>query len=393
MKTLERSPIARRTRPATALLVLLGLCFASSPELALGAEPCSAGVVGNIHLRCRTYSQVYHALPCGVTGIDHPTCGDYDWDPQLGCQFGIGDYLDPDQILVEWWADQSCPSLQPNEDWCFEMWASLTPCGPPESPEDPDCPDPVASGVCQFNCQGLSAQEAGLPRSKSSRVPHDSHLSDGQLRQAGLSYAAGLDTAGRTGSQPESLIAELWNEQCRAIVLMPEEWQGDPWTAARGFFTIGRTFPPEALGWPGEGAGYGVHDALLEGQLGPLVLSPAGASPLWGGEGGRIDTDWEALKEADLCINSNALLASPYWKMMQGGFQRRRALVRCQGNSASNGMDLYFHSSNSEEDWKESGALASEVRGQLEEVRRSGLVPVCVTAELAELRRTARSGR
>ena len=46
-------------------------------------------------------------------------------------------------------------------------------------------------------------------------------------------------------ASPEAEAA--WGDSCHAYALMPHGW--DEWTAARGFFVVGRTFPVEGTAW------------------------------------------------------------------------------------------------------------------------------------------------
>ncbi len=182
-----------------------------------------------------------------------------------------------------------------------------------------------------------------------------------------------------------------WNNGCRAIALMPEGWREDPWLPAQGYFTVGRAFPTEALGWQGDDGAYGAEQALAEGRLGRTILGGVGSAPLWGGEDGLIERDWRRLiRKAGVCVNEpGALLASPYWTSKRGT-KRFPALVSCDG-AALRGLKLYATAAGWDDaTWDASGAKIEDVIPRLQKLDSHGLEIVCITFELAQERRCQR---
>ena len=341
----------------TGARLLLGAIFLTS-AVPLQAAPCTGGITDNILIQCRTLQQAKNLLPCGIADLANCHLRAEADD----CSFDLGSLVDSNYILVEWLSLPNANKTLPPTNQCTSLAHSVDPCGGWEPLID--CPAPL-----------ISEEECD---------PDAIFCLDGPEAPATAGDSAG------------------WNQTCHAYALMPRGW--DEWTAARGFFTVGRTFPIEGLAWQGTGEGgiYGAEQALADDLLGPALLGiVSGRSPLWGGgKNGLVQTDRKALRKAGLCANpQGALLASPYWSTPNGGVANFPLLARCDGTGASGlgpytGRDLQTGGAMDTTGWQASGALASDVLKRLEQIERRGRYElVCVTAELAEERRALRQAK
>ncbi len=315
---------------------------------------CTNQIAQN-NFNCHEQIHLLRDLPCGLTKDDHDQCYRI-WTAANACHFALGDANTETFIDVHWARKRPLSNgvkPKPTENDCKAVEENVPPCSIQEEP-DPGCPDPAVSGDdCDFPCGGYRTEKDG------------------------------------------------WNETCRAYALMPEGWRDDPWLPAEGFFTVGRTFPTEAISWMDGDEPYGATQALAEGRLGEMVLGSAGVSPLWGGEKGLISRGWRRLaKEVGVCVNEpGALLASPHWQTEEGvmsdGTARFPALVLCDGaKSARIGFDLYSKSADwDQKTWAESGAMAADVFPRLKRLAGHGFELVCVTADLADQRRQQRASK
>ena len=334
----------------TGIFALLAL---AAPSLAV--ELCSIQVA-QINHACSTQSLLQAHLPCGVTKRNSSECYRIHTN-EFGCTFALGDWEDADFIAVWWPTKPGSPKPVPSRAECQAAEQSVQLCR--EEPADPGCPDnPVSEEEgCQLFCEPL--------------VP------DGD----GSRFWEGDSEFWSKGG---------WDEGCRAFALMREGWRADPWQPAEGFFTVGRAFPAEALGWESEDGPYTADRALADGYLGRTVLGGVGSTPLWGAGDGLIERDWRRLvRRAGVCVNEpGALLASPFWPNDRG-IRRFPALVEC-GGAAQKGLTLWANAAGwDEETWAASGAAIEDVVPRLQKL--DGFELVCVTVERAQERRRQRA--
>ncbi len=359
----------RRLLAATAIVG--GFVLFNSTLASATIEVCTGTPDGNINMNGHTFEEAENQMPCGWTAQYTQNCT-IDCEPDF-CQFSIGNCVNPDFTVADWRRDddQNGPPL-PSD--CHLLMSSITLCGssgPCFGPEPVlvDCPDPVASDDCDpddpFCC------EPGDPfcESTAPQVPAE------------------------------------WTEECRAYALMPEGW--DEWTPAQGFFTVGRPFPLEGMGWRGidEGGRYGVLSALADGTLGPTVMGIIARTPLWGGEDGVVELDQETLRQRfGLCVFSEgANVASPHWlpTLKRGGHRAMSLLARCDGEALKGGHKL-FNGLDSDgnqltsKTWASSGVMADDILERFLKPAggtRKQYELVCITAELAHERRAARAAK
>lgn len=335
---------------------------------ATAANICTGDITGNIlrdERRPATLEDAKEALPCGLTFLDNENCLH---DCTLGdCAIGVGYCNTANWILFEWSSTDGMGGL-PLPSQCQEVLQSRTICGcnggTGGSPPLIDCPDPIASEG-EDTIFGEGGEQIEVPRA----------LTEEEAKEAG------------------------WPEICRSYALMPEGW--DEWTPARGFFGVGMALPIERYQWSGidHNDWYGVLTALVDStRYSPILLSVIGRTPLWGDEEGLIKTDWDWLNGRGLCSwPQGTHLGSPYWitERRKDGARNFPVVVRCDAPERS-GFGLFAQKDPdgeklTVETWKATGTLAEEILPMIEGGK--GYELVCVTAEVADLRRQLRKMR
>lgn len=346
------------------LLALCGLVLFTHTE-ATAANVCTGSITGNVLRDERnpaTLEEAKRALPCGLTFIDDNNCLH---DCTLGdCAIGVGHCTTADWVLFEWSSTDGMGGL-PLPSECQAVMQSRTLCGcnggSGGSPPLIDCPDPIASEDEDTIFGEGGAVDEG-PRA----------LTEAEAKDAG------------------------WAEPCRSYALMPEGW--DEWTPARGFFAVGMALPIERYQWSGidHRDTYGILTALVDStRYSPILLGVIGKSPLWGGDEGSVKTDWEWLERQGICFwPQGTHLGSPYWlgEHMRDGGRNFPVLVRCDAPE-TDGFGLFAQKDPernklTEETWPATGTLAAELVPMMEGAKSYELV--CVTAEVADLRRQLR---
>ena len=335
-------------------IVALPLSASSGPLPPL--PPCwEATPSANIFYECRNFNTVRNALPCGVTNIG--PC-DLDYHPHFGCDLEIGTDCTGTWILYQW--ESNVAKNTPTMSKCGQLANSLRPCDLAD-PEDPNCPDECASGVCEFGCEPPGFVSPLSPETE-----------------------------------------ELWGEDCLAYTLMELGWEDDPFSQSQGFFPVGAHMNPLL-------AAQSPTDLTLRGEMRWKMLATAGFSKLWTDrKGSRIEFDWQSAKNFNLCWQPQALIGSPRWEKddnpatdvdeSAAGFERRPVVVRCDGKAAwdhetdpAPGYDLYV-GYQTEEEWLESGALMEQTLPLLRRYSRKNRFDlVCVTHEVADARRKLRA--
>lgn len=325
---------------------LFGCWLISSPSQGM---VCAGASVSNIDIYCQSQEGAFREVPCGQTHFSpNGTLCFYRGFP---CEFEVGSTIDPDVIDVEWHSlnTPGCgpAPVRPSSQQCQGLATAIPPCGAPERPADPTCPDPNLSAICVFNCG-----------------PEVAFLRD-------------LDALAVSRWTEELL--ELVGESCGAYALMPAGWERNPAAAAKLFFTVGRRIHHIVLSWPN----YHAENAVLEGRFFEPVLGSVGESPLWGG---KIENDRALLRSAGICIHEvGALLGSPHWEDSDGNGYSRFPVATLCGSPAAEAKPFMIYNST---EARIEGLEARPIVERLRELAKRGAVElVCITPRIADERR------
>ena len=358
-------------------LVFGGIFFIAVPaEAQTYYVPCSEGRIAWIETVCRTQTQVYNLLPCGVTKKTLPT-GQCRYKFTLPgqpapCEFDIGTFLAPTYPTLRWFtgpyptAQSACSELGaggPGGAGCSALANAIDPCAPIGGNE---CPEPDVSGDttgCQFFCEFQ-----GQPL--------------------------------KVAEQVEPSYEGPWHE-CRAYALADPNLA--PFQAVDAFWTIGRPFPTEALKWQSPtkkgGAMYSALDAENDRESGglgnvPFLLGVVNKSPLWGNEedGAVPVLDPKTLARVGLRANpQGAILGSPFWDRENQDIGNYPVLTVAGSPAATAGLGLYFAATPTGLGAAGEGAALDAVLLRLQELAKlEGKQLLCLTPELADKRRKAR---